>query len=167
MSLGDLLHLAQHHRGDFRQRKFFLTDLDAHTMIGGFDDLVGVDGLGLLHFFGEVVPADQALRRSHGLRRRVDHLGLGGVPHLDAAILVEMHDRSGGSLAERIVEHLHFTILHDRNAGVARSQIDSNGDFRHVGYSSSVASGSLAGGSGFFARFLGRGLLRPLCPSGS
>ncbi len=106
VALGDLLHLAQHHRGDLGQRELLVADLDADAVVRRLDDLVGADGLRLLHFFGEVVAADQALGRADGLGRRMDHLRLGGVSDLDGPVVAEVHDGSRRALVEGVREHL-------------------------------------------------------------
>ncbi len=97
--LGDRLHLPKHHGRDLGEGELLIPDLDAQAVIRALDDAVGVDRLGLLDLLGEVVAADQALRGRHRVHGVVDDVGLGGVSHRDAAVLVEGHHAGRHRLA--------------------------------------------------------------------
>jgi hypothetical protein len=103
----------------------------SNTVVLGFDDLVGADGLGLLDLFGEVVTADQALGRVDRVLGVMDDVGLGGVADSDRAIGLEGDHAGGRGFAVAVRKDVDRAVAHHGYARIAGSQIDSDSQLGH------------------------------------
>jgi len=128
IGLGGFLHLLQRHGGDLRGRVSRALRLDPGVAIVGLDDLVGDELLVLVGHRVVVAAADQPLHREDGAFRVGDRLALGRLADeaFVAVGVAEGDDRRRGARAFRVLDHLGVLAVHDGDAGIGRSEVDTD-----------------------------------------
>ena len=123
LRLGVGLDLLQDHRRDLGRAVLLVADLDANVAVRPGLDGVGDDrllllDLGLLAAHEALDREDRALGVHHGLA-----LGDGAD---EALVVTEADHRRGRAAALGVLEHGRLGALHDGEAGVGRTEIDSD-----------------------------------------
>jgi hypothetical protein len=128
--LSGLLHLDQHHGGDFLRQEDLLLTLVLHLHHGLIITLGGHNGERpvlhvRLHSSLTELTANQTLSIEHGVHGVHGHLVLGGIT--DQTLRVGESDIGGSGTVTLIIGNdLHTLVLPHSNTGVGGSQIDSN-----------------------------------------
>ncbi|EEX99321.1 NAD-specific glutamate dehydrogenase [Brucella pinnipedialis B2/94] len=125
------LHLLKDHGGDLRRRIFLAVHLDPGIAIVALDDLVRNKILVLGDHRIVIATANQALDGKKGAFRVGDGLTLRRLTSEAFVTIGEGDDRRGGACTFCIFNDLRVLSVHDGNAGVGRSQIDTN-NFSHI-----------------------------------
>ena len=134
IGLGGLLHLAEDEGRDLARAVLLAVRLDPGVAARRLHDLEGNERLFLRdHRVVEAAP-DQALDRVEGLHRIGDRLTLGGLADEPLAGVGEGDHRRGRPRAFGILDDLGVAAFHDRDAGIGRTEVDTD-DFRHDCYS--------------------------------
>ena len=128
--LGGFLHLLQDIGRNLARRVLLAAGLDPGVAVLALDDVEGDHLLVLGHHRVGVTAPDQALDGEQGVFRVGDRLALGRLAHEALAILGERHHRGRGPRAFRVLDHLGLGPVHDGDAGIGGSEVDSD-DFRH------------------------------------
>ena len=126
------LHLLHDERRDLRWRIAFSIGLDPGIAVRGLDNLVRDETFVLFDHGVVVATADQALHGRDGVGGIGYRLPLGRLSNKPFTIARECNDRRCGAHALGIFDEARILAVHDRDAGVRRSQIDSD-DFTHCG----------------------------------
>src|SRR5262249_25963450 len=114
-------------------------------------DLVRHDLARLLHLGRVVLPPDQALDGVDRVLGVGQRLALGDLPDELLAALRERDDRRGRARALAARDHLGLAALHDRDAAIRGSEIDSD-DLAHRQASCASASAPAPGGPSTLTR---------------
>src|SRR5471032_1188408 len=123
---GGLFHLAQHFGRDLRWRQFLVAHADPCVAVVGFHDRVRHQADVLLHFFFVELAADQTFDGEQRVLRIGDGLAFRRRADEDFAIFLVSNDRGRRTRAFGVFDYLWLTIFHDGNAGICRSQIDTD-----------------------------------------
>mmetsp|Transcript_23293 Transcript_23293/g.55089 ORF Transcript_23293/g.55089 Transcript_23293/m.55089 type:complete len:749 (+) Transcript_23293:55-2301(+) len=131
-SLGGFLHLGQDHGPDLAGRVLGSLGVGhpGVVVVIRFDDLVGDQSLDGVDLLVVEAPPDESLDGVHGVFRVGHGLSLGGHPHealrLFAVAVRERHDGGGGPRTLRVLNDTGRASLHDGNARVRGTEIDSD-----------------------------------------
>ena len=120
------LHLLQDHRRDLRGRLLLAGGLDPGVAIVALDDLVGDELLVLLGHRIVIAAADQALHREDGVFGIGDRLALGRLADEAFVAVRERDDGRRRARAFRILDDLGVLAIHDGDAGVGGSEVDTD-----------------------------------------
>jgi hypothetical protein len=104
--------------------------LDPGIAVLALDDVEGNHLLVLGHHRVGVAAPDQSLDGEERVLRVGDGLALGRLAGEALAILCKRHNRWCGAHAFRVLDHLGLRAVHDGDAGIGGSEVDSD-DFRH------------------------------------
>jgi hypothetical protein len=80
----------------------------------------------ILHLLVAKLTTDQPLECEHGIRRVDDSLSLSREAAKTLAVLRERDDRGCGACAFGILDDARGLALHDRDAGVGRTQVNTD-----------------------------------------
>ena len=132
MLFGGFLHLLQNEGRDLLRGIVLALGLDPGVAGRALDDVVGHHALVLLHQRIVVVSSDQTLDGEEGVGGVGHGLALGGLANEALTVLEEGHDRGGGPNALGVLDHPGRLAVHDRDAGIGRSEVDAD-DLAHDG----------------------------------
>ncbi len=124
--LGRLLHLHQHPRRNLRRRHLLAARLDPGIAVVVLDDFVRHEVVVFLHFRLIKSPTDQALDREQGILRIGNRLPLGRLADGDFAVFHKGDHRGRGPVAFTVFNDAGLAALHDRHAGIGRTQVDTD-----------------------------------------
>ncbi len=134
ISLGDVAHRLEDHRGDLGRRVVLATRVHPGVPVGVLDDPIR-DELGVTPSFVRVVLLPhQALHRVDGALGIGDRLTLRHTADSALAIFRDGDDRRRGPGALRVGDDCGLTVIEERHTRVGRPQIDAD-DLTHVAQS--------------------------------
>ena len=123
-----LLHFLKGHGADFLRRVQSVVDFDARRVVVSFDHLVRHPADFRFHFIKRA--SHETLDAENRFLRVGDGLALGRFAHLALTAVDEGDDGRRRALAFRVCNDHRFVALHDGDAAVGGTQINSN-DFTH------------------------------------
>ena len=123
-----LLHFLKGHGADFLWRVQPVVDFDARRVVVSFDHLVRHPADFRFHFIKRV--SHETLDAENRFLRVGDGLALGRFAHLALTAVDEGDDGRRRALSFRVCNDHRFVALHDGDAAVGGTQINSN-DFTH------------------------------------
>ena len=128
--LGVFLQLAQNEARDLARRIFLAIDFHPGIAILCVGDLIG-DQFGKLLGRGIIVPApDQSLDGEQGLFRVGEGLALGGLADKPLVTVGKGDHRGGRARAFGVFDHTGVLAIHDGDAGIRSSKVNTN-NFGH------------------------------------
>jgi len=130
ISLGGFLHLLQNERADLGRGVFLAAALDPGIAIVAGDDLVGDKIHVLLHHRIGEAAADQALDRKKRVFGVGHRLAFGRLSNQALARVSKRDHRGRCPHALAVLDHLGIPAFHHGNAGVRRTEIDTD-DLAH------------------------------------
>ncbi|EHK58756.1 putative NAD-specific glutamate dehydrogenase [Mesorhizobium alhagi CCNWXJ12-2] len=126
IGLGGFLHLLEDHGRDLRRRLLLGAGLYPGVAIVTLHDLVGDELLVLLGHRIVVAAADEALDRKNGVFGIGHRLALGRLADEALVAVGECDDGGRGARAFSVLDDLCILAVHDGDAGIGRSQIDTD-----------------------------------------
>src|SRR5690606_19365483 len=124
--LRGFFHLHQHACRDFGRRHLLAIHLDPGVSVIGLDDLVRHHVDVTTHDLVFIAAPYEALHCVQGVVRIRDSLALCRLADENFAILAERDDRRCSAIALAILDHLGLPALHDRDAGICGTQVDTD-----------------------------------------
>jgi hypothetical protein len=131
MGFRRLFHLLQDEGGNLRGGILALAVRQPGVAISGAHDGIGDELLVLLDHRVVVAAADEPLYGKEGLLRVGDGLAFRRLADEAFAIIREGDNRGRGAHALGVLDHLGRFALHDRYAGIGRTEVDTD-DLGHI-----------------------------------
>ena len=121
-----LPHLRQHARSHLRRRHALVAGLYPGVAVIRLDDLVGNHLDVFLDHIVSVAAADQPLDGEQRVGGVGNRLPLRRLAYKSLAFLGKRHHRGRGAISLAVLDHPGVVTVHDGNAGICGSQVDSD-----------------------------------------